>query len=253
MAEAFYTGPQMTMDDWQIHNSDNREDHTYMPVGIQHLEASTHVPNRYPRWSEGNPDPLIGGSEGSRFQMGEPAAHLAGLPMDQGPTALSGVRFSPESPENPEDGGQQPEIHEVQPTAVIPPTTRPPTPRLPYLTASAADITQLSRHLVNPLEYYTHLEDLHSEIGEMPTRVYISLRAGLTITARQQIQRIRRQAYNHKRERSLKQLQDERDTPARQLDHARHTALTLQGPIVIEVFVLIGLNMLVTKRALFMA
>lgn len=48
------------------------------------------------------------------------------------------------------------------------------------------------------------------------------------MAARQQIQRIRRLAYNHKYEKNLKQLHKERDTLAQQLDHARHTALTLQ-------------------------
>lgn len=62
------------------------------------------------------------GPEGNEFHtssMGNPAVHLADLYMDQGPTALSRLRSSPESPENPEDRGQQPEIHQYQPTAVI--------------------------------------------------------------------------------------------------------------------------------------
>lgn len=48
------------------------------------------------------------------------------------------------------------------------------------------------------------------------------------MAARQQIQRIRRSAYKHKYERNLKQLHEEQDTLAQQLDHARHTTYSLQ-------------------------
>lgn len=86
--------------------------------------------------------------------------HLADPSMDQGPTALSEIRYSSESPENPEDRGQQPEIHEGQPTAVIRLMARSSTSRPPDLNVSAADITHLSRFLAYPLEQYTRFEDL---------------------------------------------------------------------------------------------
>lgn len=47
------------------------------------------------------------------------------------------------------------------------------------------------------------------------------------MAAHQQIQRIRRLAYNHKYEKNLKQLQTERDTLAQQLDHAQRTTFNL--------------------------
>lgn len=160
--------------------------------------------------------------------MRDPAAHLADPSVDQRPAAFSGPRSRPESPENPEDRGQQPKIHDDQPTAVIHPMARSPTPRPPHLNVSATDIIQLSRFLVYPFEHYTRLDDLHTEIGGMTTRTYVSLKAGLTLAAREQIQRIRRLAYNHKYEKNLKQLHEEQERLTQQLDLARHTALTLQ-------------------------
>lgn len=150
---------------------------------------------------------------------------LAEAIVSHGTAPLSGLRSNPESPEHPEDRGEQPE--EYQPTAVIPPTARSPPPGPPCLNISAADSTHLSRFLAYPFEHYTRLKDLRSEIGGMPTRLYIALKTGLTMTARQQIQRIRRQAYSQRHERNVKQLQRERDAMAQQLDHAQRTAFTL--------------------------
>ncbi|XP_029691503.1 uncharacterized protein [Takifugu rubripes] len=183
--------------------------------------------SQYPRWSEGGPDPLIGGSDG--YQTGEPVRHLPGLPASQGGSVPPGFRYSPESPENPEDRGQI-ELHD-QPTAVIPPMARPLSPgrSSPQLIISDEDRAHLSSFLSRPVEQYRRPEDLRPEIGGMPTRVYASLRIGLTRTARQQVQRIRRQAYMHNRERSLRSLQNERNTLNQQLDAARRTAIDLHN------------------------
>lgn len=72
---------------------------------------------------------------------------------------------------------------------MIHPMARSPTPRPPYLKVSPSDIAQLSRFLVHPFEHYTHLDDLRYEIGDMTTRTYVSLKAGLTPIARKKIQK----------------------------------------------------------------
>ncbi|XP_029691290.1 uncharacterized protein isoform X2 [Takifugu rubripes] len=225
------------MDDWQPHGTDNRNENTYTSLGTRHVEANTHTLNRYPRWSEGASGPLT--EEPDRRQMEEPANLLLGLAAGQGGLVPPGFRYSPESPEDPADRGQL-VIHEEQPTAVVPPVARPvappaarpSSPRRPSslltLTVSNEDQAHLSNFLNRPVEQYSP-EELHAEIGGMPTRAYVAMKIGLTRAARQQLQRIRRQAYQQTRERGLRNLQHEVQTLRKHLTTARQSAIDLHN------------------------
>lgn len=232
MAEAFETGARMTMDDRRGHGSDSRDDRWDEPLGGQHRGMGLYIPNRYPDWdggstSQGTSRPP-GGLVGYQLQpstVSNPMMLLAEAVVSR--RAMSpGVQPSPESPERPEDHGELPD--EDQPTAVVPPTARSSPPGPPCLNLSVTDNIYISRFLTRPFEYYTRLDDLLVEIGRMQTKFYIALKKGLSATARQQIQRIRRQAYYQRHERNVKRLQRELEAMAHQLDCAHRTAFSLR-------------------------